>query len=525
MPTIGQKGRPAVPRLLLRWIWFGQRDRRAAGARHAIERAASEARSHTVENRAVSVPRAGRRARGFADCLRRPAGHIDHHQLSGRDESEMTAVRRPEGTGGGRGPRQKPGFELGEWAHPEIERPARRRGRRKHDEPTIGRHHWHDCLAQRVGTLHRDRELKLLLVHRRMEVVPRRHQRGYQQQGHNAKRGPRDPLAITAMRDDRRGHASRRSAFRDPAELEQKIVGGVESVVGIFGQTRADDAVERRWRERPHLAHRRRRVLQDRAEQARLVLAGERLAARQHLEQHGAKREDVGARVRFLALDLLRRHVLKRPQDGALRRKRRSSGGDRRCCGAGKGSGRVDFRQSEVEELCLRGTGSRRDALHQHHVAGLQVAMHDPLTMRAIERTGDVNGDLESFGHSERPALEPRGQRLTLEVLHDEELGAALAADVVERADVRVVERGDASWARGSNRSRNCGSEARAAGRTFSATTRSRRVSLGFVDLAHPTCAERQDNFVGTEAATDRERHEPGGLGAQNSTSHSDQPA
>jgi hypothetical protein len=39
--------------------------------------------------------------------------------------------------------------------------------------------------------------------------------------------------------------------------------------------------------------------------------------------------------------------------------------------------------------------------------------------------------------------FEPRGERLPFQVLHDEEIDPVLAADVVERADVRVVQRGD----------------------------------------------------------------------------------
>ena len=42
-----------------------------------------------------------------------------------------------------------------------------------------------------------------------------------------------------------------------------------------------------------------------------------------------------------------------------------------------------------------------------------------------------------------RSALEPPLKRLSLDVFDDEEVTAILAADVVDRADVRVIERGD----------------------------------------------------------------------------------
>ena len=41
------------------------------------------------------------------------------------------------------------------------------------------------------------------------------------------------------------------------------------------------------------------------------------------------------------------------------------------------------------------------------------------------------------------PPLEDGVERLSVEVLHDEELDVAFTADVIERADMRVGERGD----------------------------------------------------------------------------------
>ena len=75
------------------------------------------------------------------------------------------------------------------------------------------------------------------------------------------------------------------------------------------------------------------------------------------------------------------------------------------------------------------------------------------------------------------PFVEPLGQRLALEQLHDEKVGRAVAADVVERADVRMVERGDGP--RLALEARAPGPDPRrdAAGRTLTATSRSSRVS------------------------------------------------
>ena len=66
--------------------------------------------------------------------------------------------------------------------------------------------------------------------------------------------------------------------------------------------------------------------------------------------------------------------------------------------------------------------------------------MDDAGAVRLVERLGDLNGDFQRFADRQRAVLQPRRQRLAFEVLHDEERGAPLLADVVERADVRVIE-------------------------------------------------------------------------------------
>ena len=69
--------------------------------------------------------------------------------------------------------------------------------------------------------------------------------------------------------------------------------------------------------------------------------------------------------------------------------------------------------------------------------------MDDAVCMRRGERRGDLRRNLARLVDGERAALEHRGQRLALDVLHDEAGGASVFGDVVEGAYVRVVERGD----------------------------------------------------------------------------------
>jgi len=91
-----------------------------------------------------------------------------------------------------------------------------------------------------------------------------------------------------------------------------------------------------------------------------------------------------------------------------------------------------DLCQAEVEQL-----GARRG---EHHVGRLEVTVNDAALVCRIERGGDLDRDLEHLGQTQRTLLETLAQRLALEVFHDEVVDAVVVTDVVQRADVRVVE-------------------------------------------------------------------------------------
>jgi hypothetical protein len=69
--------------------------------------------------------------------------------------------------------------------------------------------------------------------------------------------------------------------------------------------------------------------------------------------------------------------------------------------------------------------------------------VHDPAPVRGVERLRDLRSDLEHLFERQRPAQQTRGQRLALQQLQHEVVRLALAADVEERADVRVAQRRD----------------------------------------------------------------------------------
>src|SRR5262245_16981006 len=96
-------------------------------------------------------------------------------------------------------------------------------------------------------------------------------------------------------------------------------------------------------------------------------------------------------------------------------------------------------RDAEVEQLDVRGTRYARPA-HQHDVPRLQVAVHDAGAVRPVYRRADLDGDVEGLVDLQfRRTAEPRFEGFTLEELEDEIVELTVPADVVDRADVRIV--------------------------------------------------------------------------------------
>lgn len=64
--------------------------------------------------------------------------------------------------------------------------------------------------------------------------------------------------------------------------------------------------------------------------------------------------------------------------------------------------------------------------------------MNNALPMGAIARARNLNGVLEGRLDRQRSSREARGQRLTAEELHDDEVQVVLTANVIQPADVDV---------------------------------------------------------------------------------------
>ena len=85
-----------------------------------------------------------------------------------------------------------------------------------------------------------------------------------------------------------------------------------------------------------------------------------------------------------------------------------------------------------------------RARFQQHDVGGLQVAVDDALTVRPRQRIGNLRPALEGLCQRQRASAQAPQQRVALEMLHHQEVNCPptglFGADIVKRADIRVVE-------------------------------------------------------------------------------------
>src|SRR6187401_640588 len=69
--------------------------------------------------------------------------------------------------------------------------------------------------------------------------------------------------------------------------------------------------------------------------------------------------------------------------------------------------------------------------------------MGDAEAMGTIEGARELDRNPQCLLEWQRPALEPLLKRLTVDELHDQKIKTVFMANVMERADVRMIERGD----------------------------------------------------------------------------------
>ena len=184
---------------------------------------------------------------------------------------------------------------------------------------------------------------------------------------------------------ERRVRDSRRQLELQRPELVEDVTGRLVPVARVLLEAPPDHAFQLLRQLGPDLRHGRRLVLQHGRQELDRVHAAERTLSGRDLEQHHAEGEDVGALVHLLAARLLGGHVVRRADDQAL--PRRGEGLESRGRDVVARHGQLG--QAEVEHL------DPASLVGDHHVARLQVAVHDPRGVGGGERVGDRDGQVE----------------------------------------------------------------------------------------------------------------------------------
>jgi hypothetical protein len=132
--------------------------------------------------------------------------------------------------------------------------------------------------------------------------------------------------------------------------------------------------------------------------------------------------------------------------------------------------------------------------------------MNDPRTVRAIERIRDLATEPEHVGRGQRAAGQPLGQRFALDQLHDQIVDVPITADVVEGADVGVVEARRHARLALETRT-HIGLLGELGGQDLDRHVTAEPGVPRPVDLAHPPRAERGDDLVRAETGASSELH------------------
>ena len=154
--------------------------------------------------------------------------------------------------------------------------------------------------------------------------------------------------------------------------------------------------------------------------------------------------------------------------------------------------------QAEVQNLRLA-------ASRDENIGGLDVAMHDALGVGRVQRVGDFFGQFQYLFQGEMFFAEQMLQRLPLQQFHGDEMLAVGFVDFVNRADVRMVERGGGE---------GFALEAFAGGgivfhlgrQKFQRDVAAQLEVLGFVHHTHPAAAQLRQNPVVRNSFADHSR-------------------
>ena len=142
----------------------------------------------------------------------------------------------------------------------------------------------------------------------------------------------------------------------------------------------------------------------------------------------------------------------------------------------------VQLRETEIQNFHL-------PAFNKKDVRGFDVAVDNSLGVSTVEPCSDLNADLQKFRYFDRLRADPVLESLALEKFHSDKGPAFELSNVVQSADVRVVERGcGAGFAAKSFD--GLGVVRNVVGEEFQRNASAEARVLGFVHHAHSAAAQ-----------------------------------
>ena len=132
--------------------------------------------------------------------------------------------------------------------------------------------------------------------------------------------------------------------------------------------------------------------------------------------------------------------------------------------------------------------------------------MHHSLAVGCVQGIGDLDGDAQHFTTGNRTLDQAFGQRLAFQKFHHQVVTAVVVADVVQRADVGVIETADGLGLAGKTLP-DVGAAGHAFGQDLDGDRSVQAWVVGLVDLAHAAGTGLADDFVGAEFLSRFEAH------------------
>ena len=69
---------------------------------------------------------------------------------------------------------------------------------------------------------------------------------------------------------------------------------------------------------------------------------------------------------------------------------------------------------------------------------GFEISVHDAVSMRVVQRVGDLDGGAQRERQRQRAVLQSPRERRAVDILHHQEDGRTVLPDVMKCADVRM---------------------------------------------------------------------------------------